>query len=636
MIAPCRLAATILLLFVPALSLDAHPGGDHDPAELASDKSTGVEPSAVELPKALVLPAIDGPQPWSEKPVLDDPERFQIAIMTDRTGGHRPGIWMDAVSKLNQLRPEFVMSVGDLIEGYTGDRPQVEREWQEFLGFVDQMDMRFFFVAGNHDLTNPMMHQVWREHFGPEWYSFDYKRVHFVCLSSEDPVDRLGDEQLAWLKEDLAKHANARWTLLFLHKPLWVRAERDLSAGNADRTNWKQVERLLVDRPHTVFAGHVHHYVQYERNGREYYSLGTTGGASQLRGNAFGEFDHVMWLTMESDGPHLINLRLDGMLPANVVTEQSIGRFNQFLTKTSVEVAPILIENADIAGFSEGEISIRLSNDFDEPVEMVGTIDGLPLRGLTVDPMDLKLAAAPNAVAELRVRVQFAEPVQFETLARTALTAKLRTTGESPLQSERIVPVVIDRRFAFPALATMPEIDGVIEEWPDSFNATRDEPLLLGNVRSWQGQGDGSAEFYARQVGDKAYVAVRVTDDRVIPAGDRVELLIDPRGVDARSRDPRYVRTGLTISGYAPSNDGQSKVDARRFRNDRIYRNVEAKSKRTDKGYDLELAIPLNLVKEIQGRDWHSLQGTVVVHDTDEPDERPTEIVWRGTPRVRE
>ena len=35
----------------------------------------------------------------------------------DLTGGERPNIYASAVKKLNLLRPEFVMSVGDLVVG---------------------------------------------------------------------------------------------------------------------------------------------------------------------------------------------------------------------------------------------------------------------------------------------------------------------------------------------------------------------------------------------------------------------------------------------------------------------------------------------------------------------------------------
>lgn len=621
-------ACCIALLYSTA---HAHPG--HEDSGDATSSSTR---AGVQLPPAVVLPEIEGPKPWSDKPVLNDPQRFQIAIMTDRTGGHRPGVWMDAVQKLNLLRPEFVVSVGDLIEGYSQNRKDVEAQWDEFLGFIDKMEMRFFFVAGNHDVTNPMMHTIWREHFGREWYSFDYKDVHFVCLLSEDPVEHLGDEQLNWLEQDLAEHADARWTLVFLHKPLWVYAERDLAAGNADSTNWKRVESLLVDRPHTVFAGHVHHYVQYQRNDQQYYSLATTGGGSGLRGNDYGEFDHITWLTMEADGPHVANLRLDGILRPDVVTEESIARFNKFLRGASLEVEPILIEGAESEAFSQGEITIRLHNRFDEPVAMAGEIDGMPLRGLTVDPMQLELEAGPGESVEKRIRVEFTKPVEFAALARTTLTAKMRSTADNPLRSEITVPVVIDRRFSLPSLASMPELDGVIEEWPDvRTNATPDKPLLLGDRLAWQGPGDCSAEFFARQVGDRMYVAARVTDDRVIE-GDEIELLVDPRRFGVRTRDSQYVRTGLSIVATAPDENGGTKVTAKRMRNGRDYGGVKAAAKRTGEGYDVEFSIPLNLVKEIQGRDWHSVQGTVVLHDRDDQDGRETDVLWRGTQRVRQ
>ena len=254
---------------------------------------------------------------------------------------------------------------------------------------------------------------------------------------------------------------------------------------------------------------------------------------------------------MEPDGPHLINMRLDGLLPPDVVTEKSIARFNQFISKTSIEVAPILINTADEKGFSEGIVSIRLRNNFDEPVEMAATIAGLPLRGLTVDPMELRLTAGPKKTAELQVRVQFAKPVEFEALAHTSLTATFRTTGKKLLTSEQVVPVVIDRRFSLPTLATMPVIDGVIETWPEKSNALPPNPLLLGNRQAWQGPGDATAQFFARQMDGYIYVAVRVTDDNVLPT-DHVELLIDPRPVAQRSRNPHYTPASLTIRTFAP------------------------------------------------------------------------------------
>ena len=51
---------------------------------------------------------------------LDFPDAktdFSFAIVSDRTGTHRPNVFAQAVEKLNLMQPQFVVSVGDLIEG---------------------------------------------------------------------------------------------------------------------------------------------------------------------------------------------------------------------------------------------------------------------------------------------------------------------------------------------------------------------------------------------------------------------------------------------------------------------------------------------------------------------------------------
>src|SRR5881394_2407985 len=52
-------------------------------------------------------------------------DEFQFAIVSDRTGSHRANVCTQAVAKLNLLQPEFVITVGDLIEG-TKDNAQLQ------------------------------------------------------------------------------------------------------------------------------------------------------------------------------------------------------------------------------------------------------------------------------------------------------------------------------------------------------------------------------------------------------------------------------------------------------------------------------------------------------------------------------
>jgi len=55
--------------------------------------------------------------PWTGLTPNWSSDQFQFAVVADRTGGHRRGVFSKAVQQINLMHPEFVMSVGDLIEG---------------------------------------------------------------------------------------------------------------------------------------------------------------------------------------------------------------------------------------------------------------------------------------------------------------------------------------------------------------------------------------------------------------------------------------------------------------------------------------------------------------------------------------
>ena len=251
--------------------------------------------------------------PWSNLRLNNEPDTFRFAIVSDRTGGHRAQIFSQAVERLNLMQPEFVLSVGDLIEGYTEDRDKLAGQWKEFQTYVSELQMPFFYVPGNHDVSK-LGEKTWKEKFGRRYYHFVYKNVLFLMLCADDPNDRLGrigDEQLAYVKKTLDDNRNVHWTIVALHRPLWTEE-------SAEKNGWSKVEELLADRPYTVFCGHIHTYRKFVRNGMNYYQLATTGGASRVRGVRYGEFDHFVWVTMKKDGPVLANVLLDGVYPESM------------------------------------------------------------------------------------------------------------------------------------------------------------------------------------------------------------------------------------------------------------------------------------------------------------------------------
>jgi predicted MPP superfamily phosphohydrolase len=279
--------------------------------------------------------------PWTHENFDDADDKFTFAIFSDLYGGERDRIFNIAMAQLNLLRPELILSIGDLINGGTEDRNQLAKEWNEFDAKVSVTRAPSFYVGGNHDLTNLTMRDVWTERYAARYYHFIYKDVLFLILDSEDfedqrmqeiyearaialeaavdepeswaqseyvsmPEQRVGTvraEQAAYFRNVIAANSQVRWTFLFMHKPVW---------RNENATEFQSIEAALSDRPFTVINGHFHSYSLTARNGRDYIHLATTSGSQSAADDM--AFDHVTLVTMAEGEPFIVNLRLDGIL----------------------------------------------------------------------------------------------------------------------------------------------------------------------------------------------------------------------------------------------------------------------------------------------------------------------------------
>lgn len=300
-------------------------------------------------------------KPWTHLEFYNDPMNFQFAIVSDNTGGSREGIFKKAIDKINLLKPEFVMSVGDLIEGYTQDTAQIELEWSEFNNTLSNLESPFFYLPGNHDITNLVMQKEWEKRYGRRYYHFIYKDVLFITMDSNDDDDySITDEQMNYIINSLKENVDVRWTFIFMHHPIWT----------YDTNNrFETIEKELVDRKYTVFAGHTHRYHHGVRNEHNYYILGTTGGGSSLTGHRFGRFDHITWLTVTEDGPVFANLELKNIHPHDVSNDQTTEMANSLLKNSSFE--HILLTNEGDK-FSDATLYMHLKNstDFDVGVNI--------------------------------------------------------------------------------------------------------------------------------------------------------------------------------------------------------------------------------------------------------------------------
>lgn len=566
----------------------------------------------------LIIDQPEGATPWSSLELNNNPCQFQFAIVTDRTGGHRPGVFLDGIKKLNLLQPEFVMSVGDLIEGYTEDTVELNRQWEEFDGFIDQLEMPFFYLPGNHDITNKVMEDLWKERLGPTHYFFIYKDVLFLCLNSEDQYRGSGrgsisDEQYEWIKAVLAKHTDVKWTMVFMHQPLWIQG--------TDPIRWNDVEGLLSNRKHTVFVGHRHYYAKHERNNSNYFMLATTGGGSGLRGPQFGEFDHVVWVTMTDDGPILANLQLEGIWDENVSTKATREFVQEVWAKRPIQVEPFYLKGTK---FKTGKVRIKLSNDKDVP--MLVKLKKDFSWDLKTSLATNKVEVQPNSVAFVDLELAPKTQKNFMDLDAIKITATVSYLAEELPKIDMPFTFNIGAEPAF-KLAKAPSkvnIDGQLNEW-------KALPFLVES----DNLEDISARFTTAIDEEYLYVAAAVTDDdlqldttTVAWQQDFIGVVLnaDPLSKSVMDTGPGWYTNSILCTVTAETKTQRSSSDYEdRYPADFLKWKCIARPG----GYDMEMAIPISYIKERQGENWQTARINIILQDQDAGEESKPRYRWR-------
>ena len=311
------------------------------------------------------------PAPWTKAPQAE-PNTLRFAVIGDRTGLARPGVFEQAVDQVDRMQPEFLINVGDLIEGYTSDTAELAREWGHIEGAIAKLSVPFIYVAGNHDLGNEVMLSAWKAKRGEPYYQFVYKDVLFLVLDTEDPPRdmtpafaqqfhqmakgmetdpdgtekalaqylgsvnddrakgksaaadpalaalegaRFSQRQVDFALKAIADHPEVRWTFVLMHKPAW----------KLHSAEFAKIEAALASRPYTVIAGHNHYYAYEQRNGRDYLTMGTAGAISHQHGP--GEMDHIAWVTVKDKGaPDIALIKLNGLLDREGNSGQTMAR----------------------------------------------------------------------------------------------------------------------------------------------------------------------------------------------------------------------------------------------------------------------------------------------------------------------
>ncbi|MEA1996101.1 MAG: metallophosphoesterase [Gemmatimonadota bacterium] len=217
---------------------------------------------------------------------------FRFVHMTDihlRSENRAEEGFLKAVEAVNSLDPcpDFVVTGGDLVsDALAVSYEQAVKLFDMYERCISRLKMPAWHVIGNHDIFGwypwsgvPASHpefgkEMFRKRLGngSTWSSFDHKGWHFILLDSIewDPLRTdyygvISDEQIEWLKSDLASIDGSTPIALATHIPFVSVLEQIRSGGNAGLSaggavsNTDAVLRMFSGKNlKLVLQGHLH------------------------------------------------------------------------------------------------------------------------------------------------------------------------------------------------------------------------------------------------------------------------------------------------------------------------------------------------------------------------------------------
>lgn len=290
-------------------------------------------------------------RPWFGELLPTETGDYSFAVIGDRCGITTPGVFEKGLELVKSLQPDFVLSVGDFIEGYWNNEAEAHKEWEYVDNLLENLEVPFFQVVGNHDYGNETMVKVWRERKGFEYYAFRYHDALFLIVNTEESptgmpeeflhvfrkitedvqrepekskehvqkffhtmmsnvssedaekgnLPNISDEQLAFFEQVLKENEDVKQTFIFMHKPAWKTKDKQ----------FQRLEEMLQNRKFTMFAGHLHQLEVMKRNGQDYIQMGRTGAC--WHGESIGSIDHILWVTVTNGETSVHAIELDGV-----------------------------------------------------------------------------------------------------------------------------------------------------------------------------------------------------------------------------------------------------------------------------------------------------------------------------------
>ncbi len=379
---------------------------------------------------------------------------FRFIIIGDRTGGAVGNIFEEIVAEVNLLKPDFVINIGDLIEGYTEDTIVMVRQWDSILATIKILPCPFYFVPGNHDIQNEKDREIFKAKTNfNRYYSFNYENTHFVILDNTmlewlfpQEIDR---EQLEWLKKDLEANKNVENIFVFFHVPTWFYSFENNTPDSL-------VELFQKYPVKVVFSGHRHTYTYLKKGDIQFINVGSSGGGMETNEFVRGDFYHYLLVTINGKEVNIAVIKRGSVFPPEIVTfdeQQLIKRAEKEAIKiTGNEVEEGVtksLKNFTVTITNSGEDSLiqSLQWDFDSTLYKIA-------------PRQLNLRIGPEEKINLGFNLLVLNgsnifPIPQFSIAYPFVHGKVCTL-KTPLSFKRV--------YSVKRVRTTPEIDGNLND----------------------------------------------------------------------------------------------------------------------------------------------------------------------------
>lgn len=239
----------------------------------------------------------------------------RICVIGDRTGDAQDGIYEGILEEIDLLRPDLILTVGDMIEGPADSYEEIDRRWKEYKEIISHTDIPVYFTPGNNDIFDSVSLDYYRKNISKPYYSVDTLGIHIVSIDNSmvSRSSKISSEQYDFLKNDLSKNKNSI-VIVIMHKPFW---KESVAKGESDslHTLFKEYKVDLV------LSGHYHEYFTGKYDGVRYVSVGSSGGAA-WRDYAEDMSYHFTFITLDDKGIHIAPIKRNSVKAGDFVTSE--------------------------------------------------------------------------------------------------------------------------------------------------------------------------------------------------------------------------------------------------------------------------------------------------------------------------